>query len=492
MNTFASPNYCVVTFKKQVWEVQMFVDSPLHVAGAESIPSSSTGRFCSLQGFTISSLDELVTRFRRVWTALARGVHSREFMFKALIEGRQGLETSHDAYCSECGLLAARTGDDREGGKPDIFQAGPLERFPYPSSDGAKVKSLNDPVKLLIQSLCGSVFRWNSLYLLQVRVFDHKRPCLSVVDIRILRYVEQLTYDNLGKNPEKVQLNKRMIHAPLISERAFYASSKIAVYSFLVERVYVVWSPRIGGRGRLKSPVYIFSLIVVSLYAVVVILMIIGRVHFLRQGDGTCFMGLKTFSSYAILGYDMSISVIFTLMFLWPLLRAKLHSDRLKSVAVRTLIASAVALSSSSANTLGLAILKGREEGWLCLGSCSLDIICNASAVFWITRGSSQNDESTNRLTQAPESRLESGRITSHRNPLAGRSTIESIEMQRNHHARPTADISVNDLFRTDAPEDAKSGVHVTVTTHTTHDESMKSGFFSDDAIRPIIRGALK
>ncbi|KAF5389007.1 hypothetical protein D9757_005103 [Collybiopsis confluens] len=74
-----------------------------------------------------------------VWTALARGVHSREFMFKALVEGRQGVETSHDAYCSACGLLAARTGDDREGGKPDIFQAGPLERFPYPSSgDGAK------------------------------------------------------------------------------------------------------------------------------------------------------------------------------------------------------------------------------------------------------------------------------------------------------------------------------------------------------------------
>ncbi|KAF5379637.1 hypothetical protein D9757_009188 [Collybiopsis confluens] len=74
-----------------------------------------------------------------VWTALARGVHSREFMFKALIEGRQGVETSHDAYCSECGLLAARTGDNREGGKPDIFQAGPLERFTYPSFDGTKV-----------------------------------------------------------------------------------------------------------------------------------------------------------------------------------------------------------------------------------------------------------------------------------------------------------------------------------------------------------------
>ncbi|KAF5345416.1 hypothetical protein D9757_013483 [Collybiopsis confluens] len=278
---------------------------------------------------------------------------------------------------------------------------------------------------------------------------------------------------------------------------AFYASSKIAVYFFLIEKVYVVWSPMIGGRARLKSPVYIFCLIVVSLYAAVVIVMIIGRLHFLRQGDGVCFMGLKPFSSWAILGYDIAINIVLTMMFLWPLLKAKMYNERLRRVAFRTLIASAVGLTSSSANTLALAILKGREEGWLCLGSCSLDIICNASAIFWITRGSSQSEDSTNRPVHAPDSRLESGRLTFNRNHagppiksshLFGRDDTENIEMQRGPHARATTEISVNDLIRAEGPGNAKPSVQVTVTTQTIHDGSMKGDFFSDDAINPLPR----
>jgi len=53
----------------------------------------------------------------RIWTALRRGVHTREFMFKALKHGRQGGETMHDVYCSECGLLTlVRSRDNAEGG----------------------------------------------------------------------------------------------------------------------------------------------------------------------------------------------------------------------------------------------------------------------------------------------------------------------------------------------------------------------------------------
>jgi hypothetical protein len=62
--------------------------------------------------------------FPRVWTALRRGVHSKEFIFKALMDGRQGEETSHDAYCSECGLLTfARSLKGLEGGAPHITLA---------------------------------------------------------------------------------------------------------------------------------------------------------------------------------------------------------------------------------------------------------------------------------------------------------------------------------------------------------------------------------
>ncbi|KAI9567863.1 hypothetical protein HD554DRAFT_2172917 [Boletus coccyginus] len=69
-----------------------------------------------------------------IWTALRRGVHSREFMFNALKHGRQGGETMHDVYCSECGLLTpVRSRDNAEGGAeaPTIDLAKPLDRSKY-------------------------------------------------------------------------------------------------------------------------------------------------------------------------------------------------------------------------------------------------------------------------------------------------------------------------------------------------------------------------
>jgi len=70
-------------------------------------------------------LDALLTIVDRVWTAIARGVHTKEFIFKALVEGRQGVEPDHDIYCSECGTLTvARSFYSREGGQPDIYKAG--------------------------------------------------------------------------------------------------------------------------------------------------------------------------------------------------------------------------------------------------------------------------------------------------------------------------------------------------------------------------------
>jgi len=69
-----------------------------------------------------------------VWTALRRGVHTREFMFNALKQGRQGAENMHDVYCSECGLLTpVRSRGNAEGGveAPTIALAKPLERSKY-------------------------------------------------------------------------------------------------------------------------------------------------------------------------------------------------------------------------------------------------------------------------------------------------------------------------------------------------------------------------
>jgi len=63
-----------------------------------------------------------------IWTALHRGVHSAEFMFNALKDGRAGEESMHDVYCSECGAAVAYSRDNIEGGAPNIRLAGRLNR----------------------------------------------------------------------------------------------------------------------------------------------------------------------------------------------------------------------------------------------------------------------------------------------------------------------------------------------------------------------------
>ena len=86
-------------------------------------PSSLTGQFHILPLLLQSCHGRPI--LNRVWTALWRGVHSREFMFKSLQESRQGKENAHDVYCSECGALTdRRSRNNAEGGAPNIFVAG--------------------------------------------------------------------------------------------------------------------------------------------------------------------------------------------------------------------------------------------------------------------------------------------------------------------------------------------------------------------------------
>lgn len=169
---------------------------------------------------------------------------------------------------------------------------------------------------------------------------------------------------------------------------ALYVLSKILTYIFLIEKVHVVW----GGahQPRLKSPVYRICLITVTPYAVVLVLMLIGRIAYLRD-DGACVIGLKRLASLTLLVYDLYINIFLTGLFIWPLARSKLINPRLKSVAIRTLVAAGAALTTSTLNIAILTIMDGRQLGWVCLGSCGTDVTVNAVVLFWVTAPTSNN-----------------------------------------------------------------------------------------------------
>ncbi|KAJ7782033.1 hypothetical protein DFH07DRAFT_1018109 [Mycena maculata] len=169
----------------------------------------------------------------------------------------------------------------------------------------------------------------------------------------------------------------------------FYSSSKLLIYSFLIEKVHVVW---VVGEKRLRSPVYIICAVTVGLYAAIIALLFFGRVSGFRDGDKACVIGLKPIASIPLLSYDLYINVFLTGLFLYPLLGSDLSTPRLKMVAIRTLLSSAVALTTSTTNIVVLTVLKGHELGWVCLASCGTDVILNALALFWVTGASRQTN----------------------------------------------------------------------------------------------------
>ncbi|KAF8888979.1 hypothetical protein CPB85DRAFT_1203524, partial [Mucidula mucida] len=156
---------------------------------------------------------------------------------------------------------------------------------------------------------------------------------------------------------------------------AFYATSKLLIYAFLIERVYIVRSP-VSCVARFRSPIYVVSFITVCLYSVVIVLMLFGewRTYYYREDDMACMIGLKSMSSIPLLSYDLYISIFLTGSFLWPLIRAESLNHRVQRVAKRALVASAIALTTSTVNIAVLTALRGHELGWFCLGTCATDV----------------------------------------------------------------------------------------------------------------------
>ncbi|EMD37287.1 hypothetical protein CERSUDRAFT_50496 [Gelatoporia subvermispora B] len=165
----------------------------------------------------------------------------------------------------------------------------------------------------------------------------------------------------------------------------FYASSKVSIYLFLLEKVHVVWSlnPR---AKRFRSPMYVACLTFVCIYGLVAISLMIGAIALLRP-DGACVIGLKRGPSITLLVYDLTINILFTALFLWPIYRARFRNARIRRVAVRTTWAAAVALTTSCVNILILTLMNGKQLGWICLTSCGTDVLINAAVLFWVTSG---------------------------------------------------------------------------------------------------------
>ncbi|GJJ70421.1 hypothetical protein EMPS_02770 [Entomortierella parvispora] len=165
-----------------------------------------------------------------------------------------------------------------------------------------------------------------------------------------------------------------------------YAASKIIIYLFLMEKVYVVTAI---GQTRREFWLYRVNMALMTPYVGVIVLMVKFRAATIDE-DGICRIGLLRESALPLILYDLFLSTWLTMLFIRPLLSSKStisgpSKSRLRDVARKTMIGALVALMLSSCNIFTLAYFQGRERGLMCLSSCTADVTLNAITIHWVT-----------------------------------------------------------------------------------------------------------
>ncbi|THY18887.1 hypothetical protein D6D00_07922 [Aureobasidium pullulans] len=170
-----------------------------------------------------------------------------------------------------------------------------------------------------------------------------------------------------------------------------YMSTKVLLYYFLVEKVFIIRNP---WESRLKDKLYLFNVFGVILpYVILVILSFVQRIAYIGK-DGKCVIGINKDILFPLTSFEIVLNIYLTFLFLAPL--KKLYGGEstqnsqseskiaLKTMAMRTFIGSCCTLISTAVNLGVLAGLEG-EKGWICLMLCNLDILFAVSVLHWAT-----------------------------------------------------------------------------------------------------------
>ncbi|KAK4623036.1 uncharacterized protein CLAFUR5_07489 [Fulvia fulva] len=163
-----------------------------------------------------------------------------------------------------------------------------------------------------------------------------------------------------------------------------YMSTKILIYTFLVEKAWVV---RGCLQRRLESKLYLFNCFGMLLpYGVAVVLNFVWRVSFLDT-NGLCHIGMEKRAVMPLIIFEAVVNLYLNILFIIPL--RKLYSYRhgngkMRTLALRTFVGSCATLMSSVVN-LTILMTSNGEPGWICLLLCNLDILFCVLVLHWVT-----------------------------------------------------------------------------------------------------------
>lgn len=194
-----------------------------------------------------------------------------------------------------------------------------------------------------------------------------------------------------------------------------YLSSKVLIYLFLVEKVFIIR----GNRQRWSDKLFLFNMFGMLVpYCLVIALTFAFRNAQIKE-DGQCRIGLKLPANIPLLIFDIVINVYLTWLFLKPLRGlwsfkngSQTKQGRLRRVALRTFIGSVSTLLSTVANLTALLILRGREPGWICFAACNADVLFSVLVLHWVTHQDEDNIDSITRCGECNRTLAGNGRYS--------------------------------------------------------------------------------
>ncbi|OAL50872.1 hypothetical protein IQ07DRAFT_643014 [Pyrenochaeta sp. DS3sAY3a] len=222
----------------------------------------------------------------------------------------------------------------------------------------------------------------------------------------------------------------RVCHGAIMLCLAFYVSSKVIMYLFLVERAHALRAPYMR-RGR--DWLWVVGTLTIAVgFGTIAVAGFVWPTADISVIDGRCRIGLPRYVTIPLLTFDIVINVCLTLIFVYllsPLVRAgslptsafpashftkclaryvrrartrasvdlrPANQDAAKKIEKllwRTFIGSCLVLIPTAGNLASLTSLKGRELGWVCLTICTFDITWTVCVFHWLTMGASELDE---------------------------------------------------------------------------------------------------
>lgn len=171
-----------------------------------------------------------------------------------------------------------------------------------------------------------------------------------------------------------------------------YAGAKAMITFFLIERVHIVLGQ---GTRRRESKLYLTNCCVIFLWIVAFTLLVIYHNAYFRPADDACMLETKQFGVIVTAGVDVFINLYLCLLFAVPLYRGKWANPILQRLAVRSLVVSLISMTSSVTNMTVMSAFHGEELASMCLTTCCLDTLINATGIFVVTGQSSGDSDNS-------------------------------------------------------------------------------------------------